>query len=104
MMTWWTQFSDLLINSVHFRAGFLWGLGVALLLWAASVVFRWLYARWLRVRQFFEPIKKPGKMPVEAGSSPASILLGCVGSLLGIVLLVATVVMVLLWTATPGGS
>ena len=92
-----SQFFDLLANNVYFRAGFLWALFLVALGWLLLGMLNWLYARWLLIRQFFEPIKKPGKMPVEAGSSPASILLGCLGGILGIILLVGIVIGALFW-------
>lgn len=97
MTEWSSQFFDLFTHSAHFRAGFIWALVMVGLGWLVLTILNWLYAQWLRVRKFFEPTQQPGKMPVVAGSSPAGILLGCLGGILVIVLPIGIVIMVLFW-------
>jgi len=96
-MEWWSHFVDLLANNVYFRSGFLWGLiavGVVWLLW--GLFFR-LYVQWLKMRQFFEPIKRPGRTPVETGPSPASIMLGCLWRIIVTVVVVVIGIVLLIW-------
>ena len=84
----WFRFVDLLTHNIYFRSGFfsaLLAVGICFLIWR---VFYGLYVHWLKIRQFFEPIKKPGKAPVETGPSPAGMLFGCMGRLLLILLVV----------------
>jgi hypothetical protein len=100
-MEWWSHFLDLLTSNVYFRAGFAWGVGVAVALWGVVIFCNNLYARWLKMRQFFEPIKKPGKAPVETGPSPASMMFGCLGQIVLTLVVLATVVAALMWWANP---
>ncbi len=103
-MEWWNEFAGLMMTSEHFRAGFFLALGIVVLAWLAwGVLFR-LHVQWLKIRQFFEPIKKPGKMPTETGPSPASMMLGCFGRFIFTVLLPAVVVVALLWFLNSPGS
>src|SRR4051812_28541651 len=96
-MDWLSRFIELLVNNIDFRLGFLWGLMVVGALWITwSLLFR-LYVQWLKMRQFFEPIKKPGRVPVEAGPSPASIMLGCLWRIFVTLVGLAIVIVVLLW-------
>lgn len=104
MMEWWSRFFDLLAHNEYFRAGFIWGLVMVGIGWAIWGLLHWLYVQWLKIRQFFEPIKKPGRVPVETGPSPANIMLGCVGRVIVTVVIIATVIVVLLWLVNPAGS
>ncbi|MCC6455589.1 MAG: hypothetical protein IT328_11635 [Caldilineaceae bacterium] len=92
------EFLNGISNYEDYRAGFLMGLTCAaglLLLWLAGVS---LYKRWLKMRQFFEPIKKPGKIPVETGPSPAGMLLGCLWPIAIIFVMIA------LWVVSRFGG
>ena len=102
-MEWWTHFLDLLTQNVYFRAGFLWGIGFILAGWVIYYLLHGAYVQWLKMRQFFEPTKKPGKPPVETGPSPASLLLGCIGRTFLIVLVLATAIMSLVWLTSLAG-
>jgi hypothetical protein len=102
-MEWWTHFLDLLTQNVYFRAGFLWGLVVALIVWLIYVTLSWLYVEWLKIRTYFEPSKRPGKTPLETGPSPASITLGCMGRTLIVATVITAVILVSMWlTNAPG--
>lgn len=71
------DYLDEIMHNVDYRLGFFLGLSCAGGLWLVWVIPVYLYKRWLVMRQFFEPIKKPGKAPTELGQSPAGMLLGC---------------------------
>ena len=88
----------------YFRAGFVWGLGVAGVGWLMWSSLNWLYVNWLKVRQFFEPTKRPGKVPMETGPSMASLTLGCLGRVFTLLLVLASVIVVLFWMVNPGGG
>lgn len=104
MAEFWSQFYDLFSQSTHFRAGFMSALIVVFGGWVVFGLLNWLYARWLRVRQFFEPIQQPVKVPTEKGRSPAGNLIGCLGSLLGLLLFIALVIVALFWIAGSSGG
>jgi hypothetical protein len=95
MMDFIRDFSNLLANDEYFRSGFISGIALLLVFWLLSQVYLMLTKQWLKIRQFFEPIKKPGKVPTETGPSPAGMLLGCIGRI--VVTLVAFVFLFLLW-------
>jgi hypothetical protein len=102
-MEWWTHFLDLLTQNVYFRAGFLWGLVAVAIGWLIYGMLAWLYVQWLKIRQYFEPVKRPGKTPVETGPSPASITLGCMGRTMVVTVVIATLILVAIWlTNSPG--
>ena len=90
------DFSDLLANNEYFRSGFLWGLSFVALGSLGWWLLQGIYKQWLKVRQFFEPIKKPGKLPIETGPSPAGMSLGCLGRVLAF-LLIPVLCYYLLW-------
>ena len=96
-MEWWSDFLYLLTNDDHFRSGFIWGLLFVAIGWAIWAAFQWLYVQWLKMRQFFEPTKKPGRTPVETGPSPASIMLGCLWRILATLVFVAIAIALLIW-------
>jgi hypothetical protein len=106
MLEGWSQFLDLLGTNAYFRAGFIWGLVVVAIGWAIWGLCHWLYVQWLKVRQFFEPTRMPGRVPVpvETGPSPATIMLGCVGRIVFTLLVLAAVIGVLLWLVNLPGS
>src|SRR3954452_6901586 len=96
-MQWWSQFIDLLANNVYFRSGFLWGLIIVGVVWMVWELFFRLYMQWLKMRQFFEPIKRPGRVPMEAGPSPAGIMLGCLWRVFVTIVMLAIVSGILIW-------
>ena len=97
----WSQFANSFTDNLDFRLGFFWGIGFALIALAIYIVLFGLHARWLKVRQFFEPIKKPAKPAVETGPSPASMMFGCMSYFLLIVLGIGVLVTTLYWYAIP---
>jgi hypothetical protein len=101
-MELWFDFTYLIANNEYFRAGFVSGLVLVAIIWISWGLFYRLYAQWLKIRQFFEPIKKPGRVPTETGPSPASILLGCLWRIIFALLFIAILVVLWLWLA-PGG-
>lgn len=103
MLEGWSQFIDLLTHNAYFRAGFVWGLVVVLIGWGIWSLWYWLYVQWLKVRQFFEPTRRPGRIPVETGPSPASIMLGCLGRIVMTGIVMVGVLLVLWWWLLPGG-
>jgi hypothetical protein len=91
-----SDFLDGITNNEDYRAGFMAGLVAVLVLWL--VWWRLLFpswVQWLKIRKFFEPTKTPGKMPTEAGPSPAGMMLGFLLRIAVIVLVVAIVVLFL---------
>jgi hypothetical protein len=72
-------------------------MGVAVLVWIIWGAFSWLYVQWLKMRQFFEPIRKPGRVPMETGPSPAGIMLGCLWRIFVTIVVLAMVFVVLIW-------
>ena len=91
-MELWSDFMDILFTNEDFRYGFFWGISLTI---GVTIVGWWiffsLHAQWLKMRQFFEPIKKPGRLPTETGPSPASMLSGCMGRVFILVAIVALV-------------
>lgn len=71
------DFLNLLTRDEYFRSGFVSALVLVALVWLAWTLLFRIYVHWLKMRQFFEPIKKPGKIPTEVGPSPAGMLVGC---------------------------
>jgi hypothetical protein len=103
-MELWDRFYDLLMQSEHFRSGFIWGVVCTVLAgWLLSSISSSVHAQWHRIRQFFEPTKKPAKIATETGPSPASALMGCLVSLFIMVLVVGTVIMAILWQTNSLG-
>jgi hypothetical protein len=97
-----SDFVNVITNNEDYRTGFLSGLVLIGVIWLASWLFFRIYTQWLKVRQFFEPIKTPARTPTEAGPSPARMLLGCVGRVIIAVLGIA--LLFLLWIGmTPSG-
>jgi hypothetical protein len=84
-----SEFLSGITNYEDYRAGFFMGLAVAVSLWLLWMGGVSVYNRWLKMRQFFEPIKKPGKIPTETGPSPAGMLLGCLWPVAIIVVVMA---------------
>lgn len=103
-MEWWFQFIDLLTHNEYFRAGFIWGLVVVSIGWIIWELLYRLHVQWLKMRQFFEPIKRPGRVPLETGPSPANIMFGCLGRIIVTVIVVATVILLLFWIVNPSGG
>lgn len=101
-MQLWLDFVYLLTHNEYFRAGFISGLVLVGLIWLIWGLFFRVYVQWLKVRQFFEPIKSPARTATVAGPSPASMLLGCMWRI-AIVLLVLAGGVVLLLALRPGG-
>ncbi len=102
-MELWLDFLYLLTNNEYFRAGFISGLVFIAVVWSIWGLFFRLHVQWLKMRQFFEPIRKPGRVPTETGPSPASILFGCLGRIVVTVLVLAIVIVALLWLGNwPG--
>ena len=97
----WSQFVSTFTNNVDFRLGFFWGLGFAVAAWGLFAFFFGAHARWLKVRQFFEPIKKPAKPAVETGPSPASMMFGCAGYFLLVAIGLGALVTALYLYAIP---
>ena len=103
-MELWNRFSDLFMQSEHFRSGFIWGVGSTLFVaWVFSWLASYIGAQWHRMRQFFQPTKQPVKIATEAGPSPASALMGCLMGLLILVLIFGTVVGAVLWQTNSLG-
>ena len=100
----WSQFYGLFSQSDHFRAGFFWALIVVFGLWVVSGIAKWLYVRWTKIRQFFEPTRQPSKGPVEKGPSRARDLLGCLGNLVVLLLVIALVIVALFWIRGSSGG
>jgi hypothetical protein len=100
-MQFWLDFVYLITNNEYFRAGFISGLVLVGLIWLIWGLFFRVYVQWLKIRQFFEPIKTPARAPTVAGPSPASMLLGCLWRIV-IVLLALVVAVVLLFALRPG--
>jgi hypothetical protein len=99
-MELWFDFAYLIATDEYFRSGF--SAGVVLCI-AAAIIWRLLFAlnvQWNKIRQFFEPTKKPGKMPVELGPSPASMSLGCMGRIF-ITVFIIGVMILLVWNGFP---
>lgn len=84
----------------YFRSGFVSGIALCIAIAIIWQVFFVINYHWKKIRQFFEPTKKPGKMPTEVGPSPASMSLGCVGRVL-LALFVITVMILLVWVGFP---
>lgn len=103
-MEWWSQFVNLLTYNEYFRAGFIWGLATMLAGLGVWGVLHSIYVRWLKVRQFFEPIKKPGKPLVETGPSPASMMFSCLGQIFVTILVLSIGIAILYWFMTPQGG
>lgn len=100
----WSRFLDLLAKNEYFRSGFFSALFFVAIGWAIWWVLHWGYVQWLRVRRFFEPTKMPGPVPAKTGPSPAASLLGCMGSALAVLLLVAVAIAgMMLVVRTSGG-
>jgi hypothetical protein len=96
-MEWWSDFAYLLTHNEYFRAGFIWALVFMAIGWLIWGLCYRIYVQWLKMRQFFEPIKKPGRVPVETGPSPANIMLGCLGRILLTIVVLAIVLAIMLW-------
>ncbi len=103
-MSWLAEFLSELIywlrTDEFFRSGFFTGIVFCV---AVAILWRLLFAtnvHWKKFRQFFEPTKKPGKMPVELGPSPARMALGCMGQVF-LVLFVITLMILLVWNGFP---
>lgn len=97
----WSQLTELFMDSAQFRAGFGWGLIVAVVGWAFVALLNSLQEQWNKIRQFFEPTQQPGRGPMVKGPSPARMMLGCVGRVVMFLVGVAIVVVVL-WWMLPG--
>jgi hypothetical protein len=93
-MELWPDFKHNLFNNSDFQYGFYWGI-VLIVLLELSLGWLWIaiHNQWLRMRQFFEPIKKPGRLPTETGPSPAGIFAGCMGQFLFVALAIALVIL-----------
>jgi hypothetical protein len=103
-MEWWSHFLDLLTHNDYFRAGFIWGLVFVAIGWGLWGLIYRLHVQWLKMRQFFEPTRVPGKVPVATGPSPASVMLGCLGRIVVTLVVLATVIVLLLWFVNPPGG
>jgi hypothetical protein len=92
----WLDLAYWIAGNDEFWAGFV----AALVLLGSMQVAVWtvqaLYFFWLKVRQFFEPTKKPGTLPTTPGPSPFTGLLTCAGALIALVLLVVGIVALVL--------
>ncbi len=103
-MSWLLEFlSDLsfwLRTNEFFRSGFITGIALGAVVAVSLRTLFILHFHWKKVRQFFEPTKKPGKMPAELGPSPASMSLGCTGRILFAIIFTAVVILVV-WRSFP---
>lgn len=99
----WYRFLDLMFTNEYYRAGFFSALIVVAFVWIVSGLFYRLHVQWLKMRQFFEPIKKPAKAPTETGPSPASILAGCMVRIVVTALVLAVAIVGLLWLMNSPG-
>jgi hypothetical protein len=101
-MELWLDFVDAITNNEDYRAGFSMALLLVGAIWLGWALLFRLYKRWLVMRQFFEPIKKPGKVPTETGPSPAGMLLGCLWPIAIIVVVIA--IGYVIWLMNPPSS
>ena len=85
----WNRFGELFTTNMYFRAGFIWALIFVALVWIGWQILFYFYNRWLKILKFFQPTKTPSKLPTETGPSPAGMLLGCIGQLIGSLFLLA---------------
>ena len=84
---------ELYLQSGEFWAGVIFAIVAS---YAISLFWVWYSKRWLKVRQFFQPTRKPGKLTDEKGPSPFDETMGCFGNLL-LVLVVVLGMGGLLW-------
>ena len=104
MADFWNQLVELLTTNIYFRAGFMWAWICMALLWIGWQILFYFYTKWLKILQFFQPTKTPSKLPTETGPSPAGMLLGCIGQLIGMLFLLAVVGGILYFALIDVGS
>jgi hypothetical protein len=84
-----------IVDYYLWNADFWTGVLVAFVaMWTITHLAGWFVKRWNRMRQAWQPVRRP-KIPMEEGPSPVQELSGCVGRALVLALALAIVVMVL---------